>query len=365
MDIRPGLPGAMWSPSSISIRRLLALDVLPRRRNYTILMEKPLSRTSATYRVITDHAGQRLDNFLLGLLKGVPRARIYSMLRKGEVRVNGARCRPSRRLAAADVVRIPPVRAPRLDDDRRRAGGEGATRRGLRLDTAVLHEDEHLMVLNKPPGVAVHGGSGVSLGVIEALRAMRPKGTYELIHRLDRDTSGCLAVAKDRATLLKYHAAFREGRVKKSYDLVVHGRWPRRLRVIRSPLSRYALPNGERRVRPDAAGMPARTDLEPVHVRDAATWLRAFPKTGRTHQIRVHAATAGHPIIGDDKYADRGSAVTGANRLMLHASSLTLPAGDGRRRFEAPLDASFLDVWEMLSTDARDGDTSREKDARS
>ena len=317
---------------------------------------------SATYRVIKDHAGQRLDNFLLGLLKGVPRARVYSMLRKGEVRVNGGRCRPSRRLAAGDVVRIPPVRASRRNGGRRQARVDGAARRRLRLDTAVLYEDEHLIVLNKPPGVAVHGGSGVSLGVIEALRATRSKGTYELIHRLDRDTSGCLAIAKDRATLLKYHAAFREGRVKKSYDLVVHGRWPRRLRAIRAPLSRYVLPNGERRVRPDASGMPARTDLEPVDVRDAATWLRAFPKTGRTHQIRVHAATAGHPIVGDQKYADRSAAIAGVNRLMLHASSLTLPAGDRRRRFEAPLDASFLEVWEALSADARDGKAVRSGD---
>ena len=328
-------------------------------------MEKPLSATSATYRVITDHAGQRLDNFLLGLLKGVPRARIYSMLRKGEVRVNGGRCRPSRRLAAGDVVRIPPVRAARVNDDRRKARGDEAARRRLRLDTSVLHEDEHLIVLNKPAGVAVHGGSGVSLGVIEALRTMRPRGTYELIHRLDRDTSGCLAIAKDRATLLSYHAAFREGRVKKSYDLVVHGRWPRRLRAVRSPLLRYVLPNGERRVRPDAAGMPARTDLEPVDARDAATWLRAFPKTGRTHQIRVHAATVGHPIVGDQKYADRGTAIAGVNRLMLHASSLTLPVEDGHRRFEAPLDASFLEVWEMLATDVNVATTVRRKDAGS
>ena len=274
-------------------------------------MEPPISGTSATYRVITDHAGQRLDNFLLGLLNGVPRARVYSMLRKGEVRVNGGRCRPSRRLAAGDVSGFPRFARPARTT-------AGAGRREPRLtavdcvlDAAVLYEDEHLMVLNKPAGVAVHGGSGVSLGVIEALRAMRSKGAYELIHRLDRDTSGCLAIAKDRATLLKYHAAFREGRVKKSYDLVVHGRWPRRLRAIRAPLLRYVLPNGERRVRPDAAGMPARTDLEPVDARDAATWLRAFPKTGRTHQIRVHAATAGHPIVGDRKYADRGAAIAG------------------------------------------------------
>ena len=218
--------------------------------------------TSATYRVVTENAGQRLDNFLLGLLKGVPRARIYSMLRKGEVRVNGGRCRPSRRLAAGDVVRIPPVRALRLNENTRPAAGDHAAGERMRLADAVLYEDEHLMVLNKPAGVAVHGGSGVSLGVIEALRAMHPGGAFELIHRLDRDTSGCLAIAKDRSTLLQHHAAFREGRVKKRYELVVHGRWLRRVRSVRAPLLRYVLPNGERRVRPDAAGMRARTDFE-------------------------------------------------------------------------------------------------------
>lgn len=314
-------------------------------------------KSSATHRVITDHAGQRIDNFLLALLKGVPRARIYSMLRKGEVRVNGGRCRPSRRLVAGDVVRIPPVRAPRREDKVRRApAGDHLVGHRAWLAGAVIHEDEHLMVLNKPAGVAVHGGSGISLGVIEAVRALHPGRTYELVHRLDRDTSGCLAIAKDRSTLLQYHAAFRDGRVKKGYDLVVHGRWPRRLRAIRTPLLRYALPNGERRVRPDSTGMRARTDFELVESRDGATWLRAFPRTGRTHQIRVHAASAGYPILGDQKYADRGMAVAGVNRLMLHASSLTLPSGDARRRFEAPLDVSFLDAWEMLAAgpEARD-----------
>ena len=305
-------------------------------------------RSAATHRVIEEHAGQRVDNFLLGLLKGVPRARIYSMLRKGEVRVNGGRCRPSRRLLAGDVVRIPPVRAANPNDDA--SGVVGAGYR-MPLEAWVLHEDEHLIVLNKPAGVAVHGGSGISLGVIEALRAARAGGAFELIHRLDRDTSGCLAVAKDRATLLTHHAAFREGRVGKRYDLIVHGRWPRRLRSIRVPLLRYTLPNGERRVRRDAAGMRARTDIEVVEAREVASWLRAFPRTGRTHQIRVHAATSGHPILGDRKYADRGSAIAGVDRLMLHASSLTLSVGDERRRFDAPLDASFLKVWETLAND--------------
>ena len=306
-------------------------------------------RPSATYQVIADNTGQRIDNFLLGLLKGVPRARIYSMLRKGEVRVNGGRCRPSRRLAAGDVVRIPPVRTPRRDDRPTAAAGDHLGDHRVWLADAIVHEDEHLMVLNKPAGVAVHGGSGISLGVIEAVRASHPGGTYDLVHRLDRDTSGCLAIAKDRSTLLRYHAAFRDGRVKKAYDLVVHGRWPRRRRAIRTPLSRYVLPNGERRVRPDSTGMHARTDFEFIEAREGATRLRAFPRTGRTHQIRVHAASSGNPIIGDQKYADRGTAIAGVNRLMLHASSLTLPVGDARRRFEAPLDASFLEAWEMLA----------------
>ena len=306
-------------------------------------------RPSATHRVIRENAGQRIDNFLLGLLKGVPRARIYSMLRKGEVRVNGGRCRPSRRLVAGDVVRIPPVRVRRQVDGPHASAADHVESHRRWLDGAVIHEDEHLMVLNKPAGVAVHGGSGISLGVIEAVRALHPGGTFELVHRLDRDTSGCLAIAKDRSTLLHYHAAFREGRVKKGYDLVVHGRWPRRLRSVRTPLLRYEMPNGERRVRPDSAGMPARTDFERVDARDGATWLRAFPRTGRTHQIRVHTASSGHPIIGDQKYADRGAAIAGVNRLMLHASSLALPVGDERRRYEALPDAPFLATWEMLA----------------
>ena len=303
-------------------------------------------RSPATYRVVTENAGQRLDNFLLGLLKGVPRARIYSMLRKGEVRLNGGRCRPSRRLIAGDIVRIPPVHAPRMNDA---GAGDRAGSDRMMLATAVVYEDDHLLVLDKPAGFAVHGGSGVSLGLIEALRAARPDGTYELIHRLDRDTSGCLAVAKDRSTLLQYHAAFRDGRVGKRYDLVVHGHWSRRLRTIRTPLLRYVLPNGERRVRQDTAGQRARTDFEVVDARKHVTWLRAFPQTGRTHQIRVHAASAGHPIVGDQKYADRGAAIAGVNRLMLHASSLTLPVEGERRRFEAPPDAPFREMWETLA----------------
>ena len=301
-----------------------------------------------TYHTVVDRAGQRLDNFLLGTLKRIPRSRVYAMVRKGEVRVNGGRARPDTRLAAGDVVRVPPVAIPVAA-----TGGRAAERLGPAIREAVLYEDRHLVVLDKPAGIAVHGGSGVSAGVIEALRAAHPEGWFELVHRLDRDTSGCLAVAKDRGTLLEMHRAFREGAVRKSYDLVVEGRWPRRLRTVRDRLRRYTLPNGERRVRVDGAGAPARTDFEVVEVIETArayTWLRAFPRTGRTHQIRVHAAAHGHPILGDRKYADRNAARPGVRRLMLHASSIALPLAGGRRRFHAPRGELFEEAWDRLRT---------------
>ncbi len=297
-----------------------------------------------THHTVGDRAGQRLDNFLLGALKQVPRSRVYAMVRKGEVRVNGGRARPHTRLAAGDVVRIPPVPAPAAPDVR------PAERLASVIRDAVLYEDERLVVLDKPAGIAAHGGSGVSAGVIEALRAGDPNGWFELVHRLDRDTSGCMAVAKDRATLLELHRAFREGTVKKTYDVMVEGRWPRRLRTVADALRRYALPNGERRVRVDAAGAAARTDFEVVEAVDPCTWLRAYPRTGRTHQIRVHAAARGHPVLGDRKYGDRRGVRAPARRLMLHASSIAFPLDGARRRFRAPPDALFTGTWERLRT---------------
>lgn len=296
-----------------------------------------------TYHTVADRAGQRLDNFLIARLKHVARSRVYAMVRKGEVRVNGGRARPRTRLAVGDIVRIPPVRemAPR-------ATGGAAERLAQVLHGSVLYEDAHVVVLDKPTGVAVHGGSGVSAGVIEALRSSHPKLDLELVHRLDRDTSGCLAIAKDRATLLALHRAFREGDVDKTYDLIVQGRWPRRLSTVRDRLRKYSLPNGERRVRLDAGGSPARTDFEIVEAGDECTWLRAFPRTGRTHQIRVHAASRGHPILGDRKYADRGNPPPAAGRLMLHASALTLPVEGVKRRFRAPPGEEFSELWARL-----------------
>jgi 23S rRNA pseudouridine955/2504/2580 synthase len=303
-----------------------------------------------THHKIIDRAGQRLDNFLLGKLKGVPKSRVYAMVRKGEVRVNGARVRPSVRLASGDVVRIPPYRASRSIVGTLSHSSPGRVDRvAALLRAARLYEDDHLIVINKPIGIAVHGGSGISLGVIEALRAEHPGGNFELIHRLDRDTSGCLAIAKDRRTLLAQHRLFREGGVKKVYDLIVQGCWPKRLRTVRDRLERYVLPNGERRMRVRYDGVAARTDFEIIDSSNIISWVRAFPRTGRTHQIRVHSAARGHAILGDQKYADRAVAHGDVHRLMLHASSLTLSLDGIRRRFDAPLDDAFQRIWETLA----------------
>ena len=293
------------------------------------------SRRGVTFVEVGNEAGQRLDNFLLARLKGVPKSRVYRMLRRGEVRVNGGRSRPTYRLHEGDEVRIPPHRASNLERPLPNANI------GAALRARVIHEDRDVLVLDKPSGLAAHGGSGVSFGVIEALRSLDAATPYELVHRLDRDTSGCLAVAKRRSALLALHAAFREGGVRKRYDAVVIGQWPDAVRTVREPLRRYRMPNGERRVRVDPGGDPARTDFR-VIARSAnaeCTWVQAVPFTGRTHQIRVHAAWAGHPINGDDKYV-RGRAA-GAGRLMLHATELVLPVAGCTVRVRAPLPDDF------------------------
>ncbi|MCY3810508.1 MAG: pseudouridine synthase [Gammaproteobacteria bacterium] len=315
---------------------------------------------------VGDEAGQRLDNFLLAIMKGVPRSRVYRMLRRGEVRVNGGRARPTYRVCRGDTVRVPPHRAgepsageregePLASKEPSAGEREGEPLASGKPDSAidvpqrlaavlrdrVVYEDRDILVLDKPSGLAAHGGSGVSFGVIEILRRQDPRTRYELAHRLDRDTSGCLAVAKRRPALTALHEAFRTGVVHKRYDLVVSGRWPATRRTVRDALERYRLPNGERRVRVARGGDPARTDFAVVARRDdasadPATWLAATPRTGRTHQIRVHAAAAGHPIWGDDKYAPHSR-----GRLMLHATELTLPIADQVVRAAAPLPDEF------------------------
>jgi 23S rRNA pseudouridine955/2504/2580 synthase len=298
---------------------------------------------------VTGDAGQRIDNFLVRELRGVPKSRIYRMLRRGEVRINGRRAQPNDRLEAGDTVRIPPVR---MGEQTPVAAGRGFL---SVLSSCVLHGDDELIVLDKPSGIAVHGGSGVALGVIEGLRLLYPEGRrLELAHRIDRDTSGILLVARGRRMLVALHAAFREGRVEKHYDALVHGRWPKRLKKIETALTRYVTASGERRVRPDAAGgKSARSDFTVVAANERASWVRVEPRTGRTHQIRVHCREASHPIIGDEKYCSDAqmelSRRAGIRRLCLHASAIEVRLQDRTLRFEAPIPMEFARAWECLS----------------
>lgn len=285
-------------------------------------------------------AGQRLDNFLLRELAGIPRSRVYRLLRKGEVRVNGKRKQADYRLAAEDEVRLPPIRlAPPTDVAPRRVpDGLLAT-----VDAAIVHEDARLLVLDKPAGLAVHGGSGLAFGAIEALRALRPEEPLELVHRLDRETSGCLVVARTRAALRTAHALLREGAVEKHYAALVTGRWRLGRKTIDAPVLTNARQGGERVVRVHRAGKIALSVFEPVrHFRDVATLMDVAIHTGRTHQIRVHAAFAGHPVAGDDKYGDREANARlrglGLRRMFLHAASISFHWPDGVAfRAEAPL----------------------------
>ncbi len=293
--------------------------------------------------------GQRLDNFLLTRLKGVPKSRVYRLLRRGEVRVNGGRAKPDYRLAEGDSVRIPPVR--RAETPVAGAGGRAA---GLRLEARILHEDDRLIVLNKPSGLAVHGGSGLSHGVIEALRAARPGAPYlELVHRLDRDTSGCLLVAKRRSTLRRLHELLREGRVEKRYLALAAGQWNRG-QVEMTDRLRKTTRGGERVVRVDEEGKTAVSVFRPVEIRPDATLLEIEIKTGRTHQIRVQAAEAGHPLAGDERYGDkpfnRRMRGFGLRRLFLHAASVGWEDPDSGewRSWSAPLPDDLGEVLARL-----------------
>ncbi|HEY7638907.1 MAG TPA: RluA family pseudouridine synthase [Steroidobacteraceae bacterium] len=278
-------------------------------------------------------AGQRLDNFLLRTLGAVPRSLVYRILRTGEVRVNGRRAKPAYRLAAGDRVRLPPLEAKRKDD----SDAARAPSKSLRefVAAAVIFEDRDLIVVNKPAGVAVHGGSGVSFGVIEALRAVHPElKELELVHRLDRETSGCLLVAKRRAVLRDLHAQLRERTMQKRYLALVAGRWPFGTKTIDLPLKTNLKQGGERVVRVHDEGQQAVTTFTPVeHFGKVATLLDIELGTGRTHQIRVHAAHAGYPLAGDEKYGDREKdaklQACGLSRMFLHAASLTFRKGEG------------------------------------
>ena len=301
-------------------------------------------------RVDAEHAGQRLDNFLAAHFREVPRGRLYRSVRTGEVRVNRGRARQDYRLEEGDLVRLPPLSvAPAAPT----ATPSPALR--ARLEEAVLLEDAYLLIVDKPAGLAVHGGSGQSLGLIEALRLMRPQQRFlELAHRLDRETSGCLVLAKRRSALVAVHAALREGEVDKRYRTLLAGRWRGGGRRVDVALRRGSGRAGERTVRPDRSGQAASTAFTPIACGDVASYMEARPHTGRTHQIRVHAASLGMPVAGDDRYGDRELNRRlrghGLRRLFLHARSLRFahPASGETLRVEAPLPRDLAAVLESL-----------------
>jgi len=295
--------------------------------------------------------GQRIDNFLLRVLKGVPKSRIYRLLRKGEVRVNRGRIRADYRLKEGDQVRIPPVR---VAETRKAAPTAGAVEA---LGNSILYEDERLLVLDKPSGMAVHGGSGLNYGVIEALRALRPDAPYlELVHRLDRDTSGCLLIAKKRSELRTLHELMRAGAVEKRYLLLVQGDWSQGPWKINEPLRKNQMQGGERIVRVDPDGKTALTHFRFLESYGDASLMEADLKTGRTHQIRVHAAHSGHPLAGDEKYGDtefnRKLRKLGLKRLFLHAHFIAFGDPERQREIEvsAPLAPELRKLIQQLES---------------
>lgn len=315
-----------------------------------------VSKSSVTQAIVSaDEEGQRLDNYLLRLCKGVPKSHVYRIVRSGEVRVNGKRSDVAYRLRSNDVLRIPPIRIAQRAEEIV-AGAE------IKAELPILFEDEAMLVIDKPAGLAVHGGSGVSFGVIEALRRQRPQARFlELAHRLDRETSGVLLIGKKRSALNALHDMFRDGSTggvrsaDKRYLVLVKGRWMDALRHARQPLFKYLLESGERRVRVADDGKPSHTVFRLVARWRNFSLLEAELKTGRTHQIRVHLAHLGFPIVGDEKYGDfafnREVQKTGLKRMFLHAWKMRFPhpASGDSMQVEAPLPMALQEFLQHLS----------------
>ncbi|MEP1551721.1 MAG: 23S rRNA pseudouridine(955/2504/2580) synthase RluC [Paraglaciecola sp.] len=300
-----------------------------------------------------DLEGQRIDNYLRTLLKGVPKSLIYRILRKGEVRVNKKRVKPEYKLCAHDELRIPPIRVSEPT-----ALPSTKLDKVSSLEASVLYEDDWIIVLNKPSGTAVHGGSGLSFGVIEGLRALRPQQKFlELVHRLDRDTSGCLLIAKRRSALKNLHEQLRDRKVDKRYQALVAGEWPANRFKVKAPLLKNTLKSGERMVLVSDEGKPSETRYRILELFNQATLVEASPITGRTHQIRVHCLHAGHPIACDDRYGDAEFETRtknlGLNRLFLHAHSLAFihPNTEERVSFKAPLELQLINVLKRLRSE--------------
>ena len=296
-----------------------------------------------------EREGQRIDNYLFGLLKGVPKSHIYRLLRSGQVRINGKRAKPESRLAAGDLIRVPPVRVAEPRDP-------GVAPSGMlsRIDSWVVFEDRNYLVINKPSGVATHGGSGVNFGAIELLRQWRPDQAMELVHRLDRDTSGVLVLSKKRSALTALQELIREGHTDKRYIALLSGVLNRAKIDVNAPLAKNVMQGGERMVRVDPEGKASRSVFRVLEKFADATLCEVELDTGRTHQIRVHAQHIGHPLLGDEKYgipeANRAARQQGLKRLFLHAAKFSFELGGAAPQsyvFHAPLApelASYLDL---------------------
>jgi len=314
--------------------------------------ERP-ANAARTVRIAEDRDGQRIDNFLLGYLKGAPRSLVYKLLRSGQVRVNGGRVKAERRLEAGDEVRIPPVR---IDDPT----DKGSPARGLleAMEASIVFEDARLLAINKPSGIASHGGSGVSFGVIETLRALRPGQPLELVHRLDRDTSGLMVLAKKRSALTELQALLREDHgagIEKRYLALLLGRLPAGTLSVDAPLHVGLRQGGERHVQVNGNGKPSLSHFKVIERIGGQSYCEVRIETGRTHQIRVHAQHLGHPIAGDDKYGDEAANKrlrdnAGLKRLFLHASTLSFALDGGKTPYmlNAPLAPELAAVLDRL-----------------
>ncbi|MGQ0285662.1 23S rRNA pseudouridine(955/2504/2580) synthase RluC [Pasteurellaceae bacterium 22721_9_1] len=318
--------------------------------------DKIINASVKLFEISEDESGQRIDNYLLAKLKGVPKSLIYRIVRKGEVRVNKGRIKPEYKLQTGDIVRVPPVRV----SEKTQAPVSSKLNKVSQLEQQIIFEDDCLLVLNKPSGIAVHGGSGLSFGVIEGLRALRPEARFlELVHRLDRDTSGILLVAKKRSALRHLHEQLRVKTVQKDYLALVRGQWQSHVKSVQAPLLKNELASGERIVKVSDQGKPSETRFTVEERYHNATLIKASPITGRTHQIRVHTLHAGHPIALDDKYGDKNfdaeMSEIGLDRLFLHAASIRFehPKTGETLRLNAPLDNKMKKILTILREQSR------------
>ncbi|MDF3055165.1 MAG: rRNA pseudouridylate synthase [Gammaproteobacteria bacterium] len=292
------------------------------------------------YTIDEHQIDQRIDNFLFSHLKGIPKSRLYRALRSGEIRVNKKRVKAPYRLCEGDIVRIPPLRVATREEKM-----APSQKFSQSLETSVIYEDKHIIIINKPSGVASHGGSGINFGVIETFRYLRPKLAYlELVHRLDRETTGCLILAKKPSVLKALHKMLLERKVNKTYLALVENAWEGGKKHITAPLLKNQLSSGERIATVHKDGKPSETIFTPLHTFQNVTLVSAKPLTGRTHQIRVHAAHIGHPVLGDQKYGSgKYDKPYNVKHLLLHAASLefTLPATEEKISLCACLDEAF------------------------